>query len=99
MNIYLPAIVLYDPFDNGQSNARTFELVTSLKGLKYLEDFLVVLFFYTWSIIGKGELGSVCFFGATDAQVSLLLVIVFDGIADEVLEQLIHSDFFSINYR
>ena len=55
MNIYLPAIVLYDPFDNGQSNARTFELVTSLKGLKYLEDFLVVLFFYTWSNIGKGE--------------------------------------------
>jgi hypothetical protein len=88
---YRAAIHLDRLLDNGQTHARRVNLVAWLAGLEYLEGPLKVLRLDARPVVGDVETPAFAVIDAADPDESVGLVVVLDGVAEEVLEYLLDA--------
>lgn len=78
-----------DPFDEGEAEAGTGDIGVLVESLEDLEDLVAIALGDTGSVIGDGELIGAGFAQGGNADQALGFVEVFDGVIEEVLEDLV----------
>ena len=80
----------FDTFaDDSEAHTATFDLISGLESLEHFEDEFVELRGDARAVVGDGELMKVSAILQTQFNASVVVVVMFDGVANQVHEDLL----------